>query len=161
MTYTTDQHTHSPRWCYLLRHVNCLVIFGYIKAYLNRLYSHNICHVIISGFMYSSHLHMWRSFVCVGYHVGEFHVRELSCGGVSCAWAIMWRSFMCVSYHVGEFHVRELSCWGVSGMWAIMWGSIMCVSYHVEEFHVRELSCGRVSCSWAIIWGSFIQKVIP
>ena len=85
MTYTTDQHTHSPRWCYLLRHAYCLVIFGYIKAYLNRLYSHNICHVIISEFMYSSHIHMWRSFVCVGYHVGLFHVRELSCGGVSCA----------------------------------------------------------------------------
>ena len=47
---------------------------------------------------------MWKSFMCVSYHVGEYHVRELSCGG----------SFMCVSYHVEEFHVRELSCGGVS-----------------------------------------------
>ena len=52
--------------------------------------------------------------MCLSYHVEEFHVSELTCGGVSCALAIIWRSFMCVSYHVGEFHVRELSCGGVT-----------------------------------------------
>ena len=50
----------------------------------------------------------------MGYHVEEFHVCELSCYIVSCAWAIMWGSFMCVSYHVEEYHVRELPCGGVS-----------------------------------------------
>ena len=64
--------------------------------------------------------------MCASYYVEEFHVRELSCGGVSCARAIMWRS----------------SC-----ARAIMWRSFMLVSYHVGEFHVRELSCGGVSCA--------------
>ena len=52
--------------------------------------------------------------MCVSYHVEEFPVRGLSCGGVSCSWAIMWRSFMFVGYHVEELHVLELSCGGVS-----------------------------------------------
>ena len=74
--------------------------------------------------------------MCASYYVEELHVREISCGAVSCSWAIMWRSYMCLRYHVGSFmcasyHVEEF----------------MCASYHVEEFHVRELSCGGVSCA--------------
>ena len=52
--------------------------------------------------------------MCLSYHVEEYHVRELSYGGVTCARAIMWGSFMCVSYHVEELHVRELSYGGVT-----------------------------------------------